>query len=449
MGNTHSIDDRDKGYGWLNGDTHMDGREKGYLPFPLSYTGVTSIQPAVPFSLSSMFCVCEEKGVYLSLYHALMRSPFSQPHPILGHQCLFFCVWPHSTRGEIWLVQWAPHTAWIEETRDTAGWMVTHSHGWQRDGLCTLLSVMHVCDTYSASHALNSVTHVVCVTPIQPEEGYSWLYGHHTQYGWTRQWVRLMNGDTNIWMTKSRVHTLLSVIHPCEPFSQLFPSLCHPYFVCVCVCVWLSFNQRRSTTGWMGATHNMDDRGKWYVPMFLSWTYATPFSQPLPFLWSMFFVCDHQSTVWGRGLWLVEWVPYTTWIGETRGMDSNWDWKYMNDKGKCTYPFLSYTCANQPPVPFCQPCFVYVWGRHSNREEFDCWMGATHNMDRRDKGYGWWMGVLTCRWQREGYIPFSLAYTCATLNQPTVPFCLSPCCVCALHLNRRGVWLVEWAPHTS
>ena len=273
MGNTRSMDDRDKGYGWLNGDTHMDGRGKGYVPFPLSYTCVTSIQPAAPFYLSLMFCVCEEKGMYLSLCHALMRSPFSQPHPILGHQCLFFCVWPHSTRGEIWLVQWAPHTAWIEETRDTAGWMVTHT--WMTEGRVMYPSLCHACVRHLFSQPRPLLCHPCCMCdPHSARGGYSWLYGHHTQYGWTRQWVWLMNGDTNIWMTKSRVHTLLSVMHPCEPFSQLFPSLCHPY--CVCVCVWLSFNQRRDTTGWMGATHNMDGRGKWYVPMFLSWTYATP-----------------------------------------------------------------------------------------------------------------------------------------------------------------------------
>ena len=77
-------------------------------------------------------------------------------------------------------------------------------------------------------------------------------------------------------------------------------------------------------------------------------------------------------------------------------------------------------------------------------------VSTTQNMDGRDNGYDWWMGIQTYGWQSQGYIPFSLSYTRATHSASC--FLLSSILrVCLSFNQRRGAadWMGEWVPHTT
>ena len=96
----------------------------------------------------------------------------------------------------------------------------------------------------------------MCVVPIEPEEGYGWLNGHHTQHRWKRQRVRLVEwGQTHRWQ-KEVVCNLISVIHVCDPNSA--SRTIFSVFVCLLI------NQRRSMEDWMGTTQSMDEKDEGY-----------------------------------------------------------------------------------------------------------------------------------------------------------------------------------------
>ena len=135
MSTTHSMDERDKGYGWLNGNTHMDERGGG---------------------------VC----TFISIMHE--RDPYSASCTILSATHSVCMCGRHSTRGGVWLVEWAPHITWMGETRGMAG-ELGHKHMDDKgEGTCP--SFYYVCVRPPASQLHPSLCHpcYACVGPIQP-----------------------------------------------------------------------------------------------------------------------------------------------------------------------------------------------------------------------------------------------------------------------------------------
>ena len=213
---------------------------------------------------------------------------------------------------------------------------------------------------------------LICVVPIQPEEGCGWLNGHHTQCGWKRQGVQLTGwmGTHMDGRHKGYVLFFHSRVRP--RFSQPHPALC---FLCVAPiqpeeeCGRL--NGHHTQHGWKrqgvwlvecGHTH-MDERGKGCVPFSLSYVCATPIQPAVPFsLSSILCVCVRHSN--RGGVWLVDWAPHKTWMGETRGMACEWGQGHMDDKGKGTCPSLDYACVRPPSSQLypslCHPCYVCV-----------------------------------------------------------------------------------------
>ena len=249
---------------------------EGCVPVSLPYTYAIPIQPTAPHPRSSMF--------------------------------VFLCVTPFNQRGNM---AGSMGTAHGMSRRDKGySWLNGHTHMDDRGKGYVPLSLSCTCATPIQPSTPFTLSPMLYVWPPFSQRrgtadcmgtthnmdgrdnGYDWWMGTQT-YGWQSQgYIPLPLSYTRA--NHSASCFLLSVIH--------------------FVCVWLSFNQRRGTTGWMGATHNMDDRGKWYVPMFLSWTHATPFRQPLPFLWSMFFCVWPSFKRLGEGV-------MAGWMGTIHNMD--------------------------------------------------------------------------------------------------------------------------------
>ena len=366
MGTTHIIDERDKGCGWLNGDTH-------------GWKGVCTL---------------------LSAIH--VWPPFSQLLSYICKPCFVFVVPIQLEEGYSWLNGHHTQHGWKIQGMWLVEWW--HTHGWQRQGVRTHLSVMD--GRYTGCGWLNGDTHMddrgkgyvpislscTYATPIQPAAPFTLasmflVCDPHSTRGGVRQDETM--GTTGKWehkhMDDKVKGTYRDLCHTrVRPsLSQMFPSLCHIY----CVCCGRHSNQRRGMAGWMSSTHSMDDRGKGYVPISLPWTYAIPFSQPCPSLSSTPCMCETPIQPEGR----VERAPHTTWMEETRGMVGEWGLKHMDDKGKGTYPSLCHTRV-LPPISHlypsvCHPCCVCVL--HSTREEILLveWAAQTqHGLKRKGIG---------------------------------------------------------------
>ena len=354
MGTTHSMDGRYTGCGWLNGDTHMDDRGKGYVPISLSWMEDTR---DVAGWMVTHTWMTEARGMYPSLCHGwkiqgMWLVEWWHTH---GWQrqgvCTHLSVMDGRYKGCGWLngdthmddrgKGYVPISlSWMEDTRDVAGCMVTHTwmteargmypslchgwkiqgmwlvewwhtHGWQRQGVCTHLSVMD--GRYKGCGWLNGDTHMDDRGKGYVPISLSWMED-------TRDVAGCM--VTHTWMTEAR---------------GMYPSLCHGWKIQGMwlvewwhthgwqrqgVCTHLSvINGRYKGCGWLNGDTHMDDRGKGYVPISLSCTYATPNQPAAPFtLASMFLVCDPHSTRGGVRQ------------DETMGTTGKWEHKHMDDK---------------------------------------------------------------------------------------------------------------------
>ena len=115
----------------------------------------------------------------------------------------------------------------------------------------------------------------------------------------------------------------------CDPYTASCTIISAIHIVCVCP----SFKQKRGTTGWMGATHNMDrtdtgyyadewghkhmcDKGKGTYPCFCHACVRPLFSQPYPSLCRPWYVCvapfnqPYPIIILIHGLWL--WCSYVS-----------------------------------------------------------------------------------------------------------------------------------------
>ena len=285
--------------------THMDDWGKGYAPFSLSCTCATPIQLTAPSTLSPMLCMC-------------------------------VCD-THSTRGRVQLVVWAPHT-WMNETMGKTGeWGHKHMDDKVKDSypsLChTLVRPIHP----AVSFSLSSVCVRVCVSVIQPEEGYGWLTGWYTQHGWQGE----------------RVCTYVSVMDLCDPHSasHVFCVTIQPLCVCRRVGVsrlWLVgwaphtiwMEETRGMAVEWGLKH-MHDKGKGTYSSLCHTRVQPSISQMYPSI-CPHVVCVLHST---RGrVRPAEWVPHTTWVEETMGRDDEWH-KPMDEKREVTYHSFWHVCV--------------------------------------------------------------------------------------------------------
>ena len=114
------------------------------------------------------------KGTYRALCHTSIRPSFSQLFPSVPSAIHIVCV-----------------CVAVIQPEEGFGWLngFHTQHGWQREGVCTHISVMELCNPVQPAMPFSFI-HILCVRPtFNQKGGYGWLNGRHTQHGWKRQGV--------------------------------------------------------------------------------------------------------------------------------------------------------------------------------------------------------------------------------------------------------------------